>query len=169
MIDSKALADMSYGLFVVSSLCGEKINALVANSVFQVTAQPPKIAVALNKNALTHEYIECSKKLCIMPIAQGADMMFVGNFGFRTGRNFDKFAKIKYKRSATGLPVVLEHTLCAIEVEVSQIIDLGTHTMFIGPITDTEVLSEGKPLTYDYYQCVLKGKTPEGATTFKGK
>ena len=167
MIDTRALTDMTYGLFIVGAREGEKFNAMIANSVFQVTAEPPKIAIALNKNSLTHDYIKATGLFCVQPIAQEADMLFIGNFGFRTGKNYDKFAKVSYKLSAQGLPVVLESTLSWMSVKVNQTIDLGTHTLFIGLVEDTQVIKEGKPLTYDYYQCVLRGKTPRGATTFK--
>lgn len=167
MIDTRALTDMTYGLFIVGAREGEKFNAMIANSVFQVTAEPPKIAIALNKNSLTHDYIKATGLFCVQPIAQEADMLFIGNFGFRTGKNYDKFAKVSYKLSAQGLPIVLENTLSWMSVKVNQTIDLGTHTLFIGFVEDTQVIKEGKPLTYDYYQCVLRGKTPRGATTFK--
>ena len=167
MIDNRALADMTYGLFIVGSKDGEKFNAMIANSVFQVTAEPPKIAIALNKQSLTHDYIEKSGLFSIQAIAQGADMLFLGNFGFRTGKNYDKFAKVSYKLSSQGLPIVLDNTLSWMVVKVNQTIDLGTHTMFIGPVEETQIIKEGKPLTYDYYQMVLRGKTPRGATTFK--
>ncbi|MBQ4493340.1 MAG: flavin reductase [Elusimicrobiaceae bacterium] len=167
MIDTRALADMSYGLFIIGARKGEKFNAMIANSVFQVTAEPPKIAIALNKNSLTHDYIKATGLFCVQAIEQGADMLFIGNFGFRTGKDYDKFAKVSYKLSAQGLPIVLDNTLSWMSVKVNQVIDLGTHTMFIGLVEDTQVIKEGKPLTYDYYQCVLRGKTPRGATTFK--
>ena len=167
MIDNRALADMSYGLFIVGAAKDGKINAMIANSVFQVTAEPPKIAIALNKQSLSHDYIKETGLFCVQPIAQGADMLFLGNFGFRTGKNYDKFAKASYKLTSQGLPVVLDNTLSWMAVKVNQTIDLGTHTLFIGLVEDAEIIKEGKPLTYDYYQCVLRGKTPRGATTFK--
>ncbi len=167
MIDTRALADMTYGLFIVGATKDGKINAMIANSVFQVTAEPPKIAIALNKNSLTHDYIKETGLFCIQPIAQGADMLFIGNFGFRTGKNYDKFAKVSYKLSAQGLPIVLDNTLSWLSVKVNQTIDLGTHTMFIGLAEESRIIKEGRPLTYDYYQMVLRGKTPRGATTFK--
>jgi Conserved protein/domain typically associated with flavoprotein oxygenases, DIM6/NTAB family len=167
MIDIRALTDMTYGLFIVGATKDGKINAMIANSVFQVTAEPPKIAIALNKQSLTHDYIKETGLFCVQPIAQEANMIFLGNFGFRTGKNYDKFAKVSYKLSAQGLPIVLENTLSWMSVKVNQTIDLGTHTLFIGLVEDTQVIKEGKPLTYDYYQCVLRGKTPRGATTFK--
>jgi ferric-chelate reductase [NAD(P)H] len=163
-----ALNDISYGVFVVTSAAEGKINGMIANSVFQVTAQPPKIAAAINKNSLSHEYILKSGRFCAQPLAEGTSLPFLGIFGFRTGRTFNKFEKVKYKLTQTGLPVVLENTLAALEVKVDQVIDLGTHSMFIGTLTDSEVLKDNiKPLTYDYYKCVLRGKTPRGATTFR--
>ena len=167
MIDTRALADMTYGLFIVGAKKDEKFNDMIANSVFQVTAEPPKIAIALNKNSLTHDYIKATGFFCVQPIAQGADMLFLGNFGFRTGKNYDKFAKVSYELSAQGLPIVLDNTLSWMSVKVNQTIDLGTHTMFIGLAQESRLIKEGKPLTYDYYQSVLRGKTPRGATTFK--
>lgn len=169
MIDTHALADMTYGLFIVGAKKEEKFNAMIANSVFQVTAEPPKIAIALNKQSLTHDYIKETGLFCVQPIAQEANMLFLGNFGFRTGKNYDKFAKVSYKLSSQGLPIVLENTLSWMSVKVNQTIDLGTHTMFIGPVQDTQIIKEGQPLTYTYYQMVLRGKTPRGATTFKEK
>lgn len=167
-LDPRALADISYGVFIVTSSLDGKINGMIANSVFQVTAQPPKIAIAVNKEALSHEYIIKSGKFCVQPLMEGATLPFVGIFGFRTGKNFNKFEKVQYKLTQDGLPVVLENTLAALEVKTEQVIDLGTHTMFIGPVTGSEVIADNsKPLTYDYYQCVLRGKTPRGATTFK--
>ncbi len=169
MIDSAVLADLTYGLFIIGSKDGEKFNAMIANSVFQVTAEPPKIAIALNKDSLTHDYIKKSGLFCVQAVAQGADMLFIGNFGFRTGKNYNKFAKVSYKLSAQGLPIVLDNTLFWMAAKIEKTIDLGTHTMFIGLVEEANLIKEGKPLTYDFYQGVLRGKTPRGATTFKAK
>lgn len=167
-IDIRSFYDMSYGLYIVGASLGDKPNAMIANSVFQVTAEPAKIAVAINKETLTHDYIKQSGYFCVQPVKEGADMVFIGNFGFRTGRDFNKFEKYKFKLSQNNLPVVLENTLDVFEVKTDNIVDVGTHTLFIGTVISAEVLDkEGKPLTYSYYQTVMRGKTPKGATTFK--
>jgi flavin reductase (DIM6/NTAB) family NADH-FMN oxidoreductase RutF len=135
----------------------------------QVTAKPEQIAVCANKESLTHEYILKSGFFTVQAIKESADMVFIGNFGFRTGRDFDKFAKYKYKLTQNNLPAVLENTMDIFEIKTDKTVDLGTHTMFIGNAFSAEVLSEdGQPLTYRYYQTVMRGKTPRGATTFKG-
>ena len=96
-IDPRALSDISYGVFIVTSACERKINGMIANSVFQVTAQPPKIAIAVNKEALSHEYILKSGRFCVQPVREGADLPFIGIFGFRTGRTFNKFELSKIR------------------------------------------------------------------------
>ncbi len=93
-------------------------------------------------------------------------MTFFGPFGFRSGRDFDKFAKVEYKVGVTGCPLLTEHALSILEAEVFDQIDLGTHTIFIGNAVNSEVLKPGRPLTYQYYHKKLKGKSPPNAPTY---
>lgn len=161
----QSLNCLSYGLYIVTSADGETKNGLIVNTVFQVSADPAKIAVCVNKNSLTHDVIEKSRVLAVMPLEQATPMVFIGNFGFRTGRNYDKFAKVAYQTGQTGCPLVTQHTLSYIEARVSQTVDVGTHTLFIAEVVDGNVFQpQGIPLTYEYYHTVIKGKTPAGAT-----
>ncbi|MDR1123945.1 MAG: flavin reductase family protein [Elusimicrobiota bacterium] len=167
-LDTGAFDDISYGLYIVGAHNGAgKANAMIANSVFQVTARPCKIAACINKDALTHEYIKACGRFSVQPVKEGADMAFIGNWGFRTGRNFDKFAKYKYELSASGMPCVRENTLDFFEARVLQTLDLGTHTMFVGEVETARVMQVGRPLTYAYYKQIMRGLTPRGATTYK--
>lgn len=161
-----ALCDVSYGLYIVSSHDGEQLNGQLTNTVFQVTAEPPRMAAAVNKKNLTHEYISKSGCFTISAVSQDAPMTFIGLFGFRTGRDINKFEKVKYRLCPCGAPIVLEHTVSALEIKVTQSVDIGSHTLFIGEVSCGHMLSDGKPMTYDYYHTVLKGKTPRNATTY---
>lgn len=164
-IDDKALNLITYGLYIVTSSAGEKKNGMIANSFFQITAEPARAALSVNKKSLTWEYITKTKTCAVMPVTESADMPFIGNFGFRTGRNFDKFAKVKYSVFPSGLPVVEENTSAAYELKIDQEIDEGTHTLFVGEITAARIITPDKAcMTYGYYHNTLKGKTPEGAT-----
>ena len=166
-LDYNALNMLTYGLYLVSSYDGEKKNALVVNTAFQVTATPAQIAVSVNKNSFTRELILKSKKFAVMPLEEKTPFVFIGRFGFRSGKTFQKFENIKFSVGKNGCPLVREYTLSAVEANVVQTIDLPTHTLFIGQITDAQVFNPvGKPLTYEYYHTVLKGKTPAGATHF---
>lgn len=162
---NEGLNYITYGLYIVTSFDGEKKNGMIVNTVFQVTAEPARMAISVNKNSLTHEMIAKSNVFAAMPLEQDTPLPFIGTFGFRTGRTFDKFARVPYKTGFLGCPVVTEHTLSYMEVEVRQSVDVGTHTLFIGEVKDAGVIRpKGTALTYAYYHDVIKGKTPAGAT-----
>ena len=160
----ESLNCISYGLYIVTSSDGARNNGLIVNTCFQVTADPAQIAVCVCKNSFTHEIISKSNIFAVMPLEQQTPLVFIGNFGFRTGRNFDKFAKVAFERGQTGAPIVKEHTLSCIEARVTQTVDVGTHTLFIGSVVAGQFFKKEPPLTYDYYHTVIKGKTPAGAT-----
>ena len=162
----KVLSQLSYGLYIVSSRDGEKLNGQIVNSVFQVTAEPPKVAVSLHKSNLTHSYVEKSRVFSVSVLDQNAPMPFIGLFGFKCGRDVDKFNKISHKVSE-GCPVLTENALSVFACKVISGLDIGTHTLFIGEVYDAETLKEGTPLTYNYYRNVKKGKTQKNATTYK--
>jgi ferric-chelate reductase [NAD(P)H] len=167
-VDTKALWDISYGLYLVTSVSGEKVNGQIVNSIIQVCAETPRIAVSINKENLTHEYIKKSGVLAVTVLEQDTPMPFIGRFGFRTGRDEDKFSEMKYEKGQTGCPIVTDNALSYFEGKVIGSADAGTHTVFIVEITEAKVLKEGIPLTYAHYQQVKKGKAPKNAPTYRG-
>jgi len=162
----KALHTISYGLYVICSRKGDKLNGQIANTVVQVTSEPPTISVCINKGNLTHEYIEDSGVFTVSVLSQDTPLSFIGHFGFKSGRDIDKFAGIKYKIGETQAPIVTEHTLSYLEVKVTQKVDAGTHTDFIGELVNAEVIMEGTPMTYAYYHEVKRGTTPRSAPSY---
>jgi flavin reductase (DIM6/NTAB) family NADH-FMN oxidoreductase RutF len=164
--DRRAFRDLSYGLYIVTSRAGERLNGQIVNTVIQVTSEPARVAVIINKQNLTHEFISQSGLFGVSVLAESAPMIFLGPFGFRSGREVDKLSQVQYKLGGTGCPLVLDHALSILEARVIDQIDLGTHTIFIGDAVNAEVLKEGRPLTYRYYQEFLKGKAPATAPTY---
>ena len=162
----ETLHKISYGLYIICSKNEEKINGQIANALFQVTAQPATIAVSINKQNLTHEYIEKSNFFTVSILSENTPMSFIGNFGFKSGRDLDKFKDVEYKLGKTKSPIVLDNALACIEAEVIDKIDVGTHTIFIGRVEDAEILSEDKPMTYEYYHKVKGGVSPKTAPTY---
>ena len=165
-MNPKTLHKISYGLYVVCSKDNEKINGQIANALFQVTSQPPTIAVSINKQNLTHEYIEKSKSFTVSILSEDAPLTFIGNFGFKSGRDIDKFKEAKYKLGKNQVPLILDYTLACMEANVIDKVDVGTHTIFIGNVMDAEILSEDKPMTYEYYHKVKGGFSPKTAPTY---
>jgi flavin reductase (DIM6/NTAB) family NADH-FMN oxidoreductase RutF len=164
--DRRAFRDLSYGLYIVTSLDGDRLNGQIVNTVIQVTSDPARVAVILNNQNLTHEFISKSGLFGVSVLDESAPMSFMGFFGFRSGRDVDKLSQVEFKMGVTGCPLVLEHALSVLEAKVINQIDLGTHTIFIGDTVNAEVLKDGRPLTYRYYQEFLKGKAPATAPTY---
>jgi len=166
----EAFFSISYGVYIVSSVLHEgdkdKLNGQIANSLFQVTSEPATIAVSINKQNLTHECIKSSKVLSISVLAESAPMSLIGLFGFKCGRDLNKFEAIHYKVGQTGSPVVLESAVAYFEMKITQEIDCGTHTIFIGDVITHEKLSDTPPMTYAYYQTIKRGKAPATAPTY---
>ena len=132
----------------------------------QITSEPPTIAVSINKNNLTHEFITASKVLAVSVLSQDTPLSFIGHFGFKSGRDIDKFEGINYKIGETQAPVVTDNALAYLEARVIQELDVGTHTIFIGELVGAEVLKEGEPMTYAYYHQVKRGTTPKTAPSY---
>ncbi len=162
----EALHSIGYGLYLVCSKKGDKYNGQIANTLFQITSEPPMIAVSINKNNLTHEFIKDSRLFTATVLCQDTPLSFIGTFGFKSGRDVDKFKSINYRLGTTETPVVTDYGVAYMEVRVTQEVDVGTHTLFIGEVVDAEVLSNEICMTYAHYHQVKRGTTPRAAPTY---
>lgn len=165
-MDPKALHSLSYGLYVVGSGDKDRFNAQIANTVFQVTSEPPRLAVAINKKNYTHELIISSRVFSASILSRETPLSFIGNFGFKSGREVDKLQSINYKWGETGAPIVLDNALAYLEMRVVDQVDIGSHTIFVGDLAGAEVIKSGEPMTYAYYHQVKRGITPKTAPSY---
>lgn len=167
MVDLETLFKLSYGMCIISSKKDDRINGCIVNTVFQIVPEPPMLAVSVNRKCLTHEFITASKVFSVSILSQQTPMPFIGKFGFRTGRDIDKFEDIKYETGQTGVPIVLDNTIAIIEAKVTESIDNATHTLFIAKIVACRTLDDAaEPMTYAYYRDIRHGRTPETAATY---
>jgi flavin reductase (DIM6/NTAB) family NADH-FMN oxidoreductase RutF/rubredoxin len=165
-VNIKALHKIGYGLYVVTSKKDNRFNGQIANTVFQVTSEPPTIAISINRNNLTWQFIKESRVFAASVLSRDTPLTFIGRFGFRSGRDTDKLNGVDYKIGNTGVPVVLEYATAYIEARVTQEMDVGTHTIFVGEVVNAEVISDEACMTYDYYHQIKGGKTPKAAATY---
>jgi len=165
-MDPRSLHKISYGLYLVSSRSGERLNGQIANAIFQVTSDPKVLAVSINKENLTHRYIDDSKVFTVNALSEKTPMEFIRRFGFNSGRDMEKFEGVDYKIGPTGSPVVLDNTVAFMEARVLDRMDVGTHTIFVGRIEDAGVMSREAPMTYDFYRREKGGKSPKNAPTY---
>ncbi len=165
-MNTKALHLISYGMYVICSKKGDRINGQTGNTLTQVSSEPPIISVCINKGNLTHEYIKDSGVFSASILAQDTPLNVIGRFGFKSGRDENKFEGVNYKLGETKAPIVLDHTLAYLEARVINHVDVGTHTIFIAELVAAEVIGEGEPMTYAYYHQVKRGTTPKTAPSY---
>lgn len=165
-MDPNVLHNLCYGMYIISSNKDKAINGQIANTVFQITSEPVTIAISVNKQNLTHEFIEASSHFSVSVLTEETPLNFISKFGFKSGRTEDKFKGVQFSTLASGCPVVLDYAVCYLEAKVIGRLDCGTHTLFLGQMTESKMLKPGKPMTYDYYHEVKRGTTPKTAPTF---
>ena len=160
MKNERAMYAISYGLFVLTARQGERDNGCIINTAVQVTAQPNRVTIAVNKGNLTHDMIQETGKFNLSVLSEEADFQLFKRFGFQSGRDSDKFAgtEDQVRRGENGLLYLTRGTNAWLSCRVVSHLDLGSHTLFIVEVEDAQVLSDREPLTYAYYQNVLKPK-----------
>lgn len=167
-MDKKTMYKLTYGLFVLTSSFEGKDSGCIINTAGQVTSEPNRISIAVNKTNFTRELVQKSGKFNISILSEEADFELFRHFGFQSGRTVDKFADFTdCRRSSNGLYYVTAGTNGYISATVEQTIDLGSHTLFIASVDDMEVLSDAPSTTYAYYQSSIKPKPQQTAPTGK--
>ena len=173
-MDKKAMYKLSYGLFVLTARDGDKDNGCIINTAIQAASTPNQISICVNKANYTHDMIMKTGAFTVSVISQKATFDLFKHFGFQTGKEVNKFTDFtECSRGENGIYYVTKGTNAYISVKVTKTEDIGSHTMFIGEITDMEVLSKDASATYDYYMNNIKpkpqevGKTEDGQTIWR--
>ena len=156
--DLTALFNIGYGLYVVTSNDGKKDNGLIVNTVTQVTNSPNRIAVAISKENYSHYVIKQTGKMNINCLTEDAPFGVFEAFGFRSGRNVNKFENCEPLRSDNGLVFLPRYINSFMSLKVESYVDLDTHGLFICSITEARVLSDRATMTYTYYHENVKPK-----------
>lgn len=165
-MDKKAMYKLSYGLFVLTAKDGDKDNGCIINTAIQAASTPNQVSICVNKANFTHDMILKTGEFTVSIIAQDASFDLFKHFGFQSGRDVDKFADFnECSRGANGINYITKGTNAFISVKVDKTEDLGSHTMFVGEVTDMEVLSEVPSVTYEYYLNNIKPKPEEVGKT----
>ena len=157
-VDPTALFKLGYGLYVVTCHDGKKDNGLIVNTVMQATVNPDRIMITINKQNYSHDVIKASGVMNVNCLTEAAPFAVFEAFGFKSGRDVDKFADCAPKRSSNGLVVLPRHINAFISLQVESYTDLDSHGLFICRITESEVISNEPSMTYAYYHANVKPK-----------
>ena len=169
-MDKRAMYKLTYGLFVLTANENGKDNGCIINTAIQAAGDPNQVSISVSKQNYTHDMIVRTGKFTVSSITEKADFSLFKRFGFQSGKDTDKCQGFDgWMRGINGVTYITESTNAYISVEVEKSVDLGSHTLFIGKVTDMEVLSDDKSVTYEFYQSNIKPKPEQVGTTPKGE
>lgn len=164
-MDKKVLRDISYGMYFVSSNYEDVMSGCVINTLCQITSKDVIVSISLNKDNYTNEIIKSSRKFAVSIISNDTKKDSIGKFGYYSSRDVDKFGDIRYEL-VDGVPVILEGVSGYLICEVINVVDCGTHDIFIAKVSEGKKINDSVPMTYKYYHEILKGLSPRNAPTY---
>ena len=165
-MDNKVMYSLSYGLFVLSARQGDKDNGCITNTAIQVTTDPNRIVIAVNKGNYTHDMVKETGRFTVSILSEEAKFDLFQRFGFQSGRDVDKFAGFDEHtgKDADGIRYVTQGVNAWLSCKVVSATDLGTHTLFLADLTDAKVLTDVDTASYAYYHAHIKPQpTPKPA------
>lgn len=163
-MNTKVLRNLSYGVYVVSTMDKGRPTGCTANSIMQVTSSPPTLAASINHDNYTNHCIKETGLFAVSILSETTEPSTIGIFGFQSGKDADKFATVPYEMKS-GVPVLAScngYIVC----KVIDSMETSTHTVFLGEIIDGDIVQNDTPMTYAYYHQVIKGKSPKNAPTY---
>ena len=160
-MEQKAFYNLSYGVFVLGTKSGDKINACITNTCFQAAANPVRLAISCINQNLTCQMIKESGVFSLSVLDQSCTFDTISHFGYQSGRDVDKFCDFGHKLDSNGCPYIEKQVCSVFECKVVSSEDLGSHTLFVAEVTDAKILSKNPPLTYADYQANVKPKKSE--------
>lgn len=163
-MNANVFRNLSYGLYIISSLDGERNTGCIANSVMQITSSPATIALSMNHDNYTNSCIDKTGKFAVSILSESSASSLIGQFGFQSGKEVNKFDGMSYNMKE-GLPIISDS--CGyIVCKVIDKMETSTHTVFLGEVIDGDLLGTNPAMTYAYYHKVVKGKSPKNAPTY---
>lgn len=166
-MDKTAFFKLSYGLYIVSANYNGKPCGCVVNTVEQVTATPEQLIVAVSKDNYTSQAITSAKSFSITVMSETIDPKIIGEFGFKTSKEVNKFLPFTSNIDYNGNPYITDGMSARFSCRLVKEVDLGSHILYVGEVTDAEVISDRPVMTYDYYHRVKKGVTPKNASSYQ--
>lgn len=163
-MNKNVFRNLSYGVYVVSTLDNGRNTGCIANSIMQITSSPATIAVSMNHDNYTNSCIENSGMFAVSILSETSDASLIGRFGFQSGKDINKFDGIDFDVKS-DLPIITDS--CGyIVCKVIDKMETSTHTVFLGEVIDGDVIGSSPAMTYAYYHKVVKGKSPKNAPTY---
>ena len=162
---TKVLRNLSYGMYAIGVMDGQRPTGCIVNTVFQITSENSIVAVSMNKDNYTYEVIKKTGRFSVSILSEKTDRNVILSLGFSSGREKDKFDGLDYKME-DGLPVLNESCSGAFTCDVVDMVETPTHFVILGKVAHGAEGGDAAPMTYQYYHQVVKGGTPKNAPSY---
>lgn len=162
----KAFHKLSYGLYIIATEYEGKKAGYIGNTAFQVTSSPAQLAISCHKDNASLDFILKSRIFSLSVLKKESDTSLIGEFGFMSSTDIDKFRNVETHVAGSGAPIVLNSSLAWFDCKVVNTMDVGSHVIIVGEVLESEIISGDEPLTYDYYRDKYKMLAPKNAPTF---
>ncbi len=164
-MDKKVFRDISYGMYLVSAKEEKEVGCII-NTLTQITSENPMISICINKENYTNQVIQKTKKFIVSILSEKINSNVISTFGFQSSKETEKFSTVPHEE-IEGIPILSESICGYLVCKLIQVVDVGTHDIFIAQVVDTKKLEDSSPMTYQYYHEVIKGKAPKKAPTYE--
>jgi flavin reductase (DIM6/NTAB) family NADH-FMN oxidoreductase RutF/rubredoxin len=165
----KAFHKISYGLYLIASEHQGKKAGYIANTAFQVTSKPEQLAISCHKDNFSTQIILDSGAFSVSVLKKEVNMKMIGDFGFMSSTDINKFSGINYISAQSGAPIVIDSSVAWFDCRVVKSVDLGSHFLIVGEVLDSDEISDEEPLTYQYYREKYKMFSPKNSPTYIDK
>lgn len=147
-MDRKLTEKLDYGLYIASAAADGKYFGCVVNSLSQVTSSAPrKFSLSLNNGSATKKAVDTSGVLSITVVGADCPDEVLNEFGYKSGRAIDKFAKFEPQVDTHGSPYLKDGMVARVAFQVIDKLDAGTHTLYLIEAMDAEILADGAGMT----------------------
>ncbi len=166
-MESTIMRNLSYGMYAIGVTDGTRASACIANTVFQVASNPKQIALSMSRDNYSHRCIAENGLFTVSVLSEETAGTVIGTLGFSSGRDCDKLQNISHKILEEGVPVIKENCCCWFLCRVVDQLEAAAHTVFLAEVVAGSEKARGVPMTYGYYQKVIKGAAPKNAPTYE--
>ena len=163
-MDKNVFKDITYGMYVVATKKKRNVGCFI-NTLIQITSDKPMVAISLNKENYTSKVLKDTKKFSVSILKEVNYDKIISTFGYSSSEKVDKFVDVDYEE-ILSVPVVKEDMCGYFICNVVNVVDCGTHELFIAEVLSSEKIEDFPPMSYQYYHKVLKGKAPKKAPTY---
>lgn len=164
-MNANVFRNLSYGVYIVSTMDDGRATGCTANSAMQITSSPATVAISINHDNYTNECINKFGLFSVSILAENSDPSLIGQFGFKSGRDNNKFMGVDFD-IVEQVPVIKD-TCGYVVCKVIDKMETSTHTVFLGEVIEGDIFDDNRqPMTYAYYHNVIKGKSPKNAPTY---